>query len=106
MLLFEQTYYSTGGGFIATEKQLRTPAPKDIITTGRKVPFPFGSAAELLEHARAKARSIEEIIYANEDAMRPREETDARLDRVAQVMSACIDRGLHKEGIPAGRACR
>ncbi|MBK8545781.1 MAG: L-serine ammonia-lyase [Caulobacteraceae bacterium] len=102
LLLFEQTYYSTGGGFIATEKQLRTPAPKDIITTGRKVPFPFGSAAELLEHCAREGKTIEEIIYANEDAMRPREETDARLDRVAQVMSACIDRGLHKEGILPG----
>ncbi|MEQ1490288.1 MAG: L-serine ammonia-lyase, partial [Terricaulis sp.] len=102
MLLFEQTYYSTGGGFIATEKQLRTPAPKDLITTGRKVPFPFGSAAKLHEHCMREGKSIEEIIYANEDAMRPREETDARLDRVAEVMSACIERGLHKEGILPG----
>src|SRR5688572_5848062 len=33
-LLFEQTCYSTGGGFIATERQLRSPAPKDQIATG------------------------------------------------------------------------
>lgn len=97
-LLFEQTYYSTGGGFIATEKQLSTPAPKDVITTGRKVPFPFASGAELLEHCAREGKTIEEIVYANEDAMRPRAETDARLDRVAQVMSACIERGLSKEG--------
>ncbi len=100
--LFEQTYYSTGGGFIATEKQLRTPAPRDLITTGRKVPFAFGSAAELLEHCTREGKSVEEIIYANEDAMRPREETDARLDRIAQVMAACIERGLHKDGVLPG----
>ena len=101
-LLFEQTYYSTGGGFIATEKQLRTPAPKDQIVTGRKVPFPFASAAELLEHCAREAKSIEEIVYANEDAMRPRVETDARLDRVAAVMSNCIERGLKREGVLPG----
>jgi L-serine dehydratase len=37
-LLAQQTYYSTGGGFIATERQLRTPAPDDLIATGRTVP--------------------------------------------------------------------
>lgn len=100
--LFAQTWYSTGGGFIATEKQLRTPAPKDQIATGRKVPFPFGSAAELLEHCARENKSIEDIVYANEDAMRPRAETDARLDRVAGVMLACIERGLGREGILPG----
>jgi L-serine dehydratase len=100
--LFEQTYYSTGGGFIATEKQLRTPAPKDLIATGRKVPFAFGSGAELLEHCARESKSVEEIVYANEDAMRPRAETDARLDRVATVMTACIDRGLVREGTLPG----
>jgi L-serine dehydratase len=102
-LHFEQTYYSTGGGFIATEKQLRTPAPKDQILTGRAVPFPFGSGAELLAHCARENKSIEEIVYANEDAMRPRAQTDARLDRVAAVMAACIERGLTREGkLPGG----
>ncbi|WP_395646382.1 L-serine ammonia-lyase [Terricaulis sp.] len=101
-LLFEQTYYSTGGGFIATEKQLSTPAPKDVITTGRKVPFSFASGAELLEHCAREGKSIEDIVYANEDAMRPRAETDARLDRIAGVMNACIERGLSREGTLPG----
>ncbi len=101
-LLFEQTYYSTGGGFIATEKQLRTPAPKDRIVTGRTVPFPFAYAAELLEYCTREGNSIEDIVYANEDAMRPRAETDARLDRVASVMAGCIERGLTREGILPG----
>ena len=100
--LFDQTYYSTGGGFIATERQLRTPAPNDQIATGRSVPFPFGSGAALLEHCAREAKSIAEIVYANEDAMRPRAETDARLDRVAAVMAGCIERGLVREGVLPG----
>jgi L-serine dehydratase len=101
-LILEQTYYSTGGGFIATEKQLRTPAPQDRIVTGRTVPFPFAYAAELLEHCAREGKSIEEIVNANEDAMRPRAETDARLDRVASVMADCIERGLTREGVLPG----
>ena len=101
-LICEQTFFSTGGGFIATEKQLRTPAPKDVIATGRRVPFPFASAAELLGHCARERKRIEEIVYANEDAMRPRAETDARLDRVAAVMNACIERGLKRDGVLPG----
>jgi L-serine dehydratase len=100
--VFEQTYYSTGGGFIATDKQLRTPAPKDQIATGRAVPFAFGSAAELLEHCSREGKSIEDIVCANEDAMRPRDETNARLDRVIAVMANCIERGLVREGVLPG----
>ncbi len=101
-MLLEQTYYSTGGGFFATEKQLRSPAPKDQIASGRSSPFPFASGAELLGHCARVGKTIEEIVYANEDAMRPRAETDARLDRVIAVMSACIERGLVREGTLPG----
>jgi L-serine dehydratase len=101
-LLAQQTYYSTGGGFIATERQLRTPAPDDLIATGRTVPYPFGSGAELLTYCADQTASIEDIVYANEDAMRARDQTDAQLDRVAAVMNACIDRGLKREGVLPG----
>jgi len=101
-LLLEQTWFSTGGGFIATEKQLSTPAPKDTIATGRTVPYPFAFASELLDHCAREGKSIEEIVYANEDAMRPRAETDARLDRVIGVMLSCIERGLTREGTLPG----
>ncbi|HET9230619.1 MAG TPA: L-serine ammonia-lyase [Vitreimonas sp.] len=101
-VILEQTWFSTGGGFIATEKQLSTPAPKDVISTGRSAPFPFAYASELLEHCAREGKSIEEIVYANEDGMRPREETDARLDRVAAVMANCIERGLTREGTLPG----
>ena len=100
--LFEEIFYSTGGGFIATAKQLRTPAPKDQISTGRTVPFPFAYATELLGYCARENKSIEEVVYANEDAMRPRAQTDARLDRVAAVMTACIERGLAREGTLPG----
>ncbi len=101
-LIHEETYYSTGGGFIATAKQLRTAAANDQIATGRPAPFPFAYGAELLEHCAREGKSIEEIVYANEDAMRPRAETDARLGRVAAVMAACIERGLKHEGVLPG----
>jgi L-serine dehydratase len=101
-IIAEQTYYSTGGGFIATERQLRTPAANDRIASTRSVPFPFNSGDELLAFCASENASVEDIVYANEDAMRPRVETYARLDRVTSVMTACIDRGLLREGVLPG----
>ncbi len=102
-ILREQTYYSTGGGFIASRAQLETPVENDIVPSGKlNVPYPFASAAELLTLCEHLDIPIHQLIYANEDAMRPRPETDAALDRIADVMMACIERGLTTEGVLPG----
>jgi len=100
--LYAQTYYSTGGGFIASRKQLQTPVQDDLVTGQIAVPYAFGTAAELLAHCEQTKLPIHEIIYANEDAVRPRSETDAMLDRIVDVMMDCIERGLHQDGILPG----
>jgi len=102
-LVDKRTYYSTGGGFIASKQQLSTPVKEDFIQTPDRSPYPFGSAADLLALCTAHKKTIADIIYANEDAMRPRAETDAALDNIAAVMMACIERGLNTEGtLPGG----
>jgi len=56
-----------------------------------------------LVRCASNKKTISEIIYANEDAKRPRAETDAALDNIASVMMACIARGLETEGtLPGG----
>jgi L-serine dehydratase len=101
-VLLSETYYSTGGGFIATARQLTAAPTADLVAAGRRVPHPFGSAAELLAICATNGASIEAIVLANEDAVRPRAETEAGLDRVAGVMLAAIDRGLATEGVLPG----
>ena len=100
--LDRRTYYSTGGGFIASKQQLSTPVKKDFIQTPDRSPYPFGSAAELLALCKTHKKSIADIIYENEDAKRPRTQTDTALDKIAEVMLACIARGLETEGILPG----
>ncbi len=100
--LATRTYYSTGGGFIASRAQLLRPAKDDLIPSAADVPYPFASAADVLDYCARDGLAIHELIYANEDARRSRAETDAALDRIADVMMACIDRGLSREGILPG----
>ncbi|ANU06980.1 L-serine ammonia-lyase [Paraurantiacibacter namhicola] len=100
--LISRTYYSTGGGFVASEAQLKRKPKDDRVATGTSVPHDFASAADLLAACEATGKSIADIVLANEDAMRPREETLAGIDLIAQAMDRCIDRGLRQRGILPG----
>ena len=101
-LLLCRTYYSTGGGFVASEAQLRRKPRNDRVETGAKVPHDFGSAEELLSACAETGLPIAELVLANEDAMRPREKTLEGIDRIAQAMDQCIERGLTQRGILPG----
>ncbi|MGA1341840.1 MAG: L-serine ammonia-lyase [Hyphomonas sp.] len=103
LVIADATWYSTGGGFIASQRQLERPVKDDIVPTGSAVPYPFSSAAELLAACRRDGLSIDGVILQNETAKRPLEATQAALGRIAAVMMACIDRGLVRTGtLPGG----
>ena len=94
-----ETYYSIGGGFVVTEAEMGAPPPAPEAS----FPYPFESAAQMLEMARASGRSIAEMKRANELALRAPSELDAGIVRLWAVMAACIDRGLATEGtLPGG----
>ncbi len=102
-VLMEQTYYSVGGGFIASEKQLLAPADDDLIARPNHGPNVFASAQELLAICKAKNLGVHQIILENEDAMRPRAETEERLDAIWFAMRDCVERGLKTDGeLPGG----
>lgn len=100
--LFSQIYYSVGGGFIASEKQLTAPAQEDLIARSRRGVHFFASAHDLLEICRAKNVAIHDVILENEDEHRPRAETEKILDAIWCAMRDCVDRGLKTEGVLPG----
>jgi L-serine dehydratase len=92
----EKTYLSVGGGAVVT--QGTEPAAANIA-----VAFPFQSSAELLAIGRERGLGITDIIWANEEAWRPQEETAAYVDSVRAAMLASIERGCRMEGtLPGG----
>ena len=98
-VIAQETYYSIGGGFVLTEAEL---AAGDKGPTGPAVPYPFRSAAEMLEMARASGRGVAAMKRANELKLRPVAELEAGLTRIWDVMNACIERGLVTEGVLPG----
>ncbi|MEM9179212.1 MAG: L-serine ammonia-lyase [Pseudomonadota bacterium] len=99
---FTRVYYSTGGGFVASARRLAKPAKGDVIDDRTSAPFAFGSAEELLQLCSSNALPIDALILANEDQRRPRAQTLSQIDLITDTMLACVERGLHTDGILPG----
>ncbi len=97
--LLSETFYSVGGGFVLTAEELEAGADTD---DGPPVPFPFRSAAEMLQMCAASGRTIAGLKRANELSRRPAADLDAGIARIWQVMRDCMDRGLEAGGILPG----
>jgi L-serine dehydratase len=96
--LADETWLSVGGGFI-----IRDGVEKDASTPEPQLPYPFRSGAELLARGREAKLSIAELMRANEAALRAPGEADTHVERILDVMFACIDRGLgHSGPLPGG----
>jgi L-serine dehydratase len=96
--LAEERWCSVGGGFVVREAEVGVTS-----LIGPDVPHPFRSGAALLEIGARTGLSIEEIVFANECALRPRAEVEAHVARVIATMMACIDHGMQAEGELPGR---
>jgi len=99
-VILQETYYSVGGGFVLTAGEL---AQGRDASGGAPVPHPFRSAAEMLEMCAREGRSIAALKRTNELTRMSAAELDRGLDRIWEVMSDCIDRGLSTSGtLPGG----
>jgi L-serine dehydratase len=100
-----EVYFSIGGGFVLTERELQAGAAAADLPD--PVPHPFRTAAEMLAMGEASGLSIAAMKRANERAAAPARDLDAGLDRLLAVMDACIERGLAAEGeLPGGLRVR
>jgi len=98
-VIHQQTWYSVGGGFVLTEEELAAGKATD---EGTPIPYPFKSAAEMLEMAQASGLSIADMKRANEVSRGCTQSLVTGTQRLWQVMSDCIDRGLVTDGILPG----
>ena len=98
-LIQESDYYSVGGGFIVTTEEIQKtePAVHPI-----KLPYPFETSEELMTHCRQQNASIPQIIMENEKTWRSEKEIKEKAYHIADVMEACINRGVKNEGILEG----
>lgn len=98
-VVYENTYYSVGGGFVVDEAQARSG---ESATTEVVLPYPFDTGAELLAQCRRHGLSISELMLANEGAWRSEADTRAALQGIWEVMRDCVTRGIEQEGVLPG----
>ena len=91
--ILHKTYYSVGGGFIVKQEDFakHTDAKVDI-------PFPYASAAEMLELCEKNNMTLPELGLANELALRSEDEVNEHLRKVRDVMYTGIERGSATDG--------
>lgn len=93
---FSETYYSIGGGFVKKEGE-EINNDDDII-----LPFPIDDANDLLHWCMQTGMNISEVVMENENSWRPEIQTRQGLLKIWEVMSECMYKGCHTEGILPG----
>ena len=107
-LYMEEVFYSIGGGFVMTAKELQAAkaARKNSLAAQKAdagYPYPFGTAEEMLIMGAKAQKSIAQMKWENECHGAPRAEVQKRLEAIRDAMLSCIERGLRMEGeLPGG----
>ena len=97
-VLYSQTYYSIGGGFIVDEDHFGVTAEAPVA-----VPYPYKSAADLQRHCRESGLSLSGLMMQNELALHSKEALEQHFAAVWEVMSSGIERGITTEGVLPGK---
>jgi L-serine dehydratase len=95
--LVRRTYYSIGGGFIQVEGAGDTSAPTPAV-----VPYPFASAADLLNVANQAGLTIAELAQENEAELHGCASVDAGIHEIWLAMQSCVARGMQGQGVLPG----
>lgn len=100
-IVYQNTYYSIGGGFVQTEQEAQAKEP--VIESVKKlVPYPFNNAKELLQICQDNQLSIAQVVRANELANLGEDELLGGLNDIWQVMQDCVNDGCRHDGILPG----
>lgn len=99
VILWEQVYYSTGGGFVSTEEELQNPVPQGEVGV---MPYVYQTASDLVELCVREGKSFSQIAFCNELVFRSSDEVKLRLQAIWQAMQNCVKRGMSRKGVLPG----
>lgn len=93
-ILYFQTYYSIGGGFVVTQDQINTPCKNEE----KQSKYNFINFRELLNICNENNISIADIVLENEKCWKNEEEIDNKIKEIVSVMNETIENGLNRKG--------
>ncbi|RTE64884.1 L-serine ammonia-lyase [Amphritea opalescens] len=98
-LLYDNIYYSIGGGFVIDESEATADAH---LVPQFDLPYEFNNAVELLKLCEENNFSVSQLMMENEKVWRTEREIRDGLMDIWAAMKDCIANGLHSEGILPG----
>ncbi len=97
-VLRETVFLSVGGGSVVVRGE--SPAPLDAADAA--LPYPFASAAELLDRCAVTGLPVSGVMRANEVARHGEDGLSEGLEAIWSVMRRCVERGCRSEGVLPG----
>ncbi len=102
-VIFEETYYSIGGGFIVQDCDFENEKDKALsLHANIKRPHVFSTADELISEATEKGLSISTIMMNNEKCLSDEASIRKGLIDIWHAMKESVERGMKTEGILPG----
>ncbi len=92
-------FYSVGGGFVIDHAEAVRKTPSKV---ERVVPFPYKTAAELMQHCQNEKKAIWEIVLENEKRLHSEATVRSGIFRIWDVMRSSVERGIKTSGILPG----
>ena len=93
-ILYENTYFSIGGGFVLTLDEIKNGKTSQVL----KGKYEFSTFTELLEICKKNNKTIYDIVLENELCWRTQEEIDKQVQIIVDVMNDTIKNGLERTG--------
>ncbi|MBG0740541.1 L-serine ammonia-lyase [Paeniglutamicibacter antarcticus] len=100
-VLHEATFFSVGGGFIVREGE-QDAAQQELADSKQQLPYPFRTAAGLLQHCTASGMGISGVMFANELVSRSKSEVRDGLLHIRDVMEESKNSSLQRTGLLPG----
>ena len=102
-VLFSETYFSIGGGFISTVDEIsQLEAPLKMVQA-LSCAYPFSTANEMMQMAKISKQSIAQMKRKNELDDLSEKDLNQGLDNIWTSMQTCLENGLKAKGtLPGG----
>lgn len=92
----ERSYYSVGGGFVATENT-NTLNLRAIVT-----PYPCHKAETIARYCRGMNLNVSDLVYLNEQAWKTTDQINIDALKIWEEIKNCIFRGVYTRGMLPG----
>jgi L-serine dehydratase len=101
-VIFSETYFSIGGGFISTLAEIDQIEAPIKNHPAEQYPYPFNSANSMMALALESDLSIADMKQSNELLHISAEQLDQALHSLWNAMKTCVENGLNASGILPG----